>query len=111
MAILYAANPADDQKAYDLATKAREAFPDDPELAKAFGIIVYRRGDFARAARLLQECAGKRSDDAELMYYLGMARYQLKQHAASKQALQRALDLNLSSDFAVEARRALADLK
>jgi tetratricopeptide (TPR) repeat protein len=109
LAIIHAGHPGDDQKAYDLAVKAREAFPDDPELAKAFGIIVYRRGDFPRAVNLLQESAGKRSEDAELMYYLGMARYRTNKRAESKQALQRALDLGLSGDPAAEARRTIAE--
>jgi len=111
LAILYSAIPSENQKAYDLAAKAREAFPDDPELAKAFGIIVYRQGDFTRAARLLAESADKRDNDGELMYYLGMARYRLKQRTESKQALQRALELKLREDLAVEARHTLAELK
>ena len=111
LAILYSSNPADNQKALDIATKARQAFPDDAELAKAFGIIEYRQGDYARAASLLQESAGKRSDDAELMFYLGMARYRTNKRAESKQALQRALDLNLSADLAAQARKTLAELK
>jgi tetratricopeptide (TPR) repeat protein len=109
LAILYSSNPADNQKALDIATKARQAFPDDAELAKAFGIIEYRQGDYARAVSLLQESAGKRSEDAELMYYLGMARYRTNKRAESKQALQRALDLGLSGDPAAEARRTLAE--
>ena len=109
LAILYAVNPGDNQKAYDLATKARQAFPDDPELAKTFGIIVYRQGDFTRAASLLKECSRRSNDDAELMYYLGMAQRRLKQNAESKESLQRALALHLRGDLAEEARRILAE--
>lgn len=111
LTLLYAANPGDDQKAFELATKARAAFPDDPELAKAFGIIVYRRGDFTRAVNLLGESATKRANDAEVMFYLGMTQSRLKNPAASKRSLQRALDLNLKADLATEARKTLAELK
>jgi Flp pilus assembly protein TadD len=110
-AILEAVNPTDQQKAYDLAVKARQSFPDDPQLAKAFGIIVYRKGDFARAENLLTECSRQNYDDAELMYYLGMAQHRLQQSAASKESLQRALALNLRSDLADKARQTLAELK
>jgi tetratricopeptide (TPR) repeat protein len=109
LAILYAANPGGSQKAYDLATKARETYPDDPELAKAFGIIVYRQGDFARAASLLKDALKRSSGDAELMYYLGMAQHSLKQNADSRESLQRALAANLRADLAAEARRILAE--
>ena len=111
LAILYASNPGDSQKALAAATKARQAFPDDAEVAKAFGIIVYRRGEYARAASLLQESARKRDSDGELMYYLGMAQFQLNKRTESKQTLQRALELGLKDELAVEARKNLAKLK
>ena len=111
LAILYASNPGDSQKALDAATKARQAFPDDAELTKAFGIIVYRQGDYARAASFLQESARKRDDDGELMYYLGMAQFQLNKRTESKQTLLRALELGLKDELAAEARKNLAKLK
>jgi tetratricopeptide (TPR) repeat protein len=111
LAILLAEDPGDGQKAYELATKAREAFPDDPELAKALGIIVYRQRDYARSARLLQESANKLNGDAKVFFYLGMDQYRLKQQIESKRSLQRALDLSLPGELANEARRTVAELK
>jgi Flp pilus assembly protein TadD len=111
LAILYAKDPNNNARAYPLAVKAREAFPGDPAVAKALGLIVYRQGDYSRAANLLQESARQRNGDAELMYYLGMAQYHLKNRAETKTALQKALELNLSGDPAVEAKRILAELK
>jgi tetratricopeptide (TPR) repeat protein len=113
LAILYAENPANgnDLPAYEYATQARIAFPDDSEVAKALGIIIYRQGDFARAEKLLLEGAAQRSSDAEIFYYLGMAEYQLKETGECRKNLQRALTLNLSGAFAPEARRVLAELK
>ncbi|HEX5399666.1 MAG TPA: tetratricopeptide repeat protein [Verrucomicrobiae bacterium] len=111
LAILYSKDPANDAKAYPLAVKARDAFPGDSEVARTLGIIVYRQGDYSRAANLLQESARERASDAELMFYLGMAQYHLKHNAESKTALQKALNLNLSGTNADEARRILAELK
>jgi Flp pilus assembly protein TadD len=111
LAILYAKDPNNDAKAYPLAVKARDAFPTDPDVARTLGIIVFRQGDYPRAANLLQESARQRNGDAELMYYLGMAQYHLKNRAESKTALQKALDLSLSGAPAVEAKRILAELK
>ena len=50
-------------------------------------------------------------DDAVLMYFLGLTQYKLKQRPESRQSLQRALDLHLRADLAVEARKILAELK
>jgi Flp pilus assembly protein TadD len=96
LAILSAANPGDNQKADALATKA-------------LGIIVFRQGDFARAASLLKECSSRSSDDAGLMYCLGMAQRRLHQSAESGESLQRALALNLRGNLAEVARPILAE--
>jgi len=110
LALLYAQRLGDDQKAYDLAVKAREAFPDDPELAKTFGILVYRRGDYAGAAHVLQESVRKRSDDGESLYYLGMSHYKLKETSECTAELKRALSLNLSDVEADDAKSTLDEL-
>ncbi len=111
LALLWVRLGGDDKKVYDLTVKAREAFPADPEVARALGILACRRGDAARGAQLLTELAPARSDDAELLYYLGMAQYQLKQPKESKQTLQRALALNVEPKLAEQAKRVLIELK
>ena len=110
-AILSAEDPIDDRKALVAATKAREAFRTDPEVAKALGVITYRQGDYSRAAALLKETAGKLTTDPAVSYYLGMSQYQLKQRAESKISLQRALDLKLPVKLTAEAKRVLGELK
>jgi len=109
LAVRYAEDPGDMDRAYALAIKARQSFPDDAELGKALGIIVFWQGDYARAASLLQESASERSTDAELYYYLGASQFRLKNHTESKRSLQRALGLNLSGKMAANARQMLAD--
>lgn len=111
LAILYTADPRDNDKAYELALKAREAFPEDAEVGKAFGISLYRKKEYPRAAAALQNAAAKRPNDAELMYYLGMSKREVKDNAAAKQALQSALNLKVNSELATEAQRALSELK
>jgi Flp pilus assembly protein TadD len=105
--VLAAANPGDDGPALAAASAARDAYPDDPGLAKACGILMYRTGNYTGAAGLLEESAGRRSDDADLMYYLGMAQYRLRDKS-SRATLQRALSLDPRSGLAAEARQALA---
>jgi tetratricopeptide (TPR) repeat protein len=108
--ILYSKNPGDSSKGYDLAPKAREAYPKDPMVAKACGIIDYQHGDFRRAEELLTESAGQLNGDAETIYYLGMAQYRLKEKS-SKSTLERALGMDLSTDLAGEVRRILSEIR
>jgi tetratricopeptide (TPR) repeat protein len=110
LALLYGQLSTDSAQAYELVTKARQAYPDDPDIAKTLGILNYRRGYFPQSAELLKEAAAKRKDDPETAYYLGEVYHQLKQYEECKETLQRALSLNLSSStLAEDARRALAD--
>jgi tetratricopeptide (TPR) repeat protein len=109
LALLYGQLATDSPRAYELVTKARQAYPDDPEIAKTLGILNYRRGYNPQAAELLKEAAAKRKDDPELLYYLGEVHHQLKQWDECKGALQRALTLNPSPGLADDAKRALAE--
>lgn len=110
LALLAATMDGNDAKIYDSAVQAREAYPNDPELAQALGILTYRKGDFNRAITLLKESVTRLGEDAWRNYYLGMAQYRLKDKAA-RTNLQRALELGLKSEAAIEAQKALAELK
>jgi tetratricopeptide (TPR) repeat protein len=109
LALLYGQLSTDSAKAYELATKARQAFPDDPVIAKTLGIMTYRRGLYAQSVELLKEVAAKRKDDPEVLYYLGEVHRQLKQYPECKSELERALTLNLSPGLANDAKGALAE--
>ncbi|MDB6092986.1 MAG: repeat-containing protein [Verrucomicrobia bacterium] len=111
LVIAYARTGANDTLAYETGLKAREAYPDDAQVAKAFGIVLYRRNDFTRAANMLTESSTTLTDDAEVMFYLGMSQSHLKNPAGAKQSLQRALDLNLKPELATDARKVMKDLK
>ena len=109
LTVLYSQRSTDEPKAYDVAQKAYQAFPQDPEVAKALGILSYRREYYPRAADLLRQAALKHTDDAEVLYYLGAAHHQLKQRNECKTALERALGLNLAPALADKAKPTLAE--
>jgi tetratricopeptide (TPR) repeat protein len=111
LALIYTSHSGDVSKAYDLAEKARAAYPDDLLVTKTLGILAYRKADYERSTQLLREVARKNDTDGELLYYLGMDYYQLKQPTKSKQSLQRALALNVPDPMAAEAHKTLAQLK
>jgi tetratricopeptide (TPR) repeat protein len=109
LALLYGQLSTDSSRAYELVTKARQAYPDDPDIAKTLGILNYRRALYPQAVELLKEAIAKRKDDPELFYYLGEVHRQLKQYTECKSELERALTLNLSPGLVDDAKRALAD--
>ena len=111
LARLYCDNLGDDRKAYSLASKARESFPDDPELARLCAILAYRQGNLSLALPMLQDCLRNRPNDAELLYCLGMTQSRLKQPKASREALKRAIDLGLPPKLTQEANNTLRALK
>jgi putative PEP-CTERM system TPR-repeat lipoprotein len=111
LAIILSASAEDDKRAFDLALKARAAFPDDPILAQALAVLDYRRGDYLNAKNLLTDASAQRADDPELNFYLGMADFNLKDAQGAKAALQKALDLKLSPPKAAEAHQTLDKIK
>jgi tetratricopeptide (TPR) repeat protein len=99
--------PGKEQRAYELALKAREAFPDDPEVAMALGIGDYRRADYSGATRLLQEGLKLRPSDGEAIFYLGLCHFQAKNFSDAKSELNRALGSDLAGPDADRARNLL----
>ena len=111
LARIYAQDPSTVAAAYDLATKARKASPDDPQLSELLGRLSYEKKEYPRAIQLLQESARKQPLDADSLFYLGMSQLQASQKAEARGALNRALAGGLHEPLASEAKRALADLQ
>ncbi|MGH7995456.1 MAG: tetratricopeptide repeat protein, partial [Opitutaceae bacterium] len=102
--------PGKEGEAYTLAVKARNAFPNDPEVAETLGILDYRREDYAGAELLLEQCLQDEPNDAEAVYHLGMTHYRLHELAESKAELARALALKLPDAESEQARQTLGEL-
>ena len=109
LALVYSARAADDSKAFDITAKARQAYPDDAELAKTFGILNFKRGLYPQSAELLNQAAGSRRNDADIQLYLGKSYQQLKRWDECKSALERALALNLPAASRADAQTQLAN--
>jgi tetratricopeptide (TPR) repeat protein len=109
-AMLAAEESGDSERVLELATRACEVFPGDAEVTKVLGIILYARGNYAKAAELLKTSAEKKNNDARLFFHLGMAQYWMNERVESKAALQSALSLGLPIKPTIEARWALSEL-
>ena len=81
-----------EDEAYDLAQRARVAFPGEPHAADTLGWILLKRGAYGNAVGLLEESARKLPDDPEAQFHLGMAHYMLGEEALARTALQKAAE-------------------
>jgi tetratricopeptide (TPR) repeat protein len=111
LAAIYADNPEDLAKAYDLAIKARKTLSEDPELARTMAELNFKRKEFPYAIQLFQQSATKQPLSPKDLYYLGMAQLQTKQDAKGRETLERALAAGLQDPLAQEARQRLAEPK
>jgi tetratricopeptide (TPR) repeat protein len=111
LAAIYADNPDDLAKAYDLATKARKTLSDDPELARTLAELNFKRKQFDYAIQLFQQSGVKQPLPPKDLYYLGMAQLQTKQDAKGRESLERALAAGLKDPLAQEAKQRLAELQ
>jgi tetratricopeptide (TPR) repeat protein len=115
LAAIYADDPANAEKGYGLATKARRTLPDDPVLAIALGKLSFQRKDYAKAVQLLQQADrkaplnGKSPLDGRSLFYLGMGQMQLGHKAEGREILRRALTAGISDSMAQEARQKIAE--
>src|ERR1044071_6773651 len=105
LAVLYAEDQSTMTAAYDAASKARKALPDDPELAELLGRLSYQKKEYLRAVQLLQETARKKTLDANSLFYLGMAQLQARQSPEAKGVINEALARGLQEQFDTEAKR------
>ncbi len=93
-----------------LAQSARDAAPQDPQIADTLGWVLYKQGAHARAEALLREAAEKLSTNAEVLYHLGMAQSKIGKTDEARASLQKSLELSPNHAGAVEARAVLASL-
>ena len=110
VAMLYAREGGNIDRAYELASKARKAAPDDPNVAQLLAEVSYRKEEYSRAIQLFEETEQKRPLQAKDLYYLAMSCLKTKQNAQARTAFDRALAAGLPDPFATEARQALHNL-
>ena len=93
--------------ALGMAEKAKSLEPDVATITDTLAWVMYKRGNYANAMPLLQECVHKSPDTAQFHYHLGMTLLAAGQKAKGKEQLEAALRLNLSSANTEQARQAL----
>src|SRR5437762_144424 len=109
LASIYANEPANANKAYELANKARRGLVDDPGLARTLGVLSFQRKEYARAVEFFQESEAKKQLEGKSLFRLGMAHLQLGHEAEAKRILDRALAAGIPDDLAKQAKDAMVE--
>jgi tetratricopeptide (TPR) repeat protein len=107
LAWMYASDGDNLDVALSLAQKAKQLQPASPNATDTLGWIHYKKGLYASAIPLLEECVAKDSQSSVYQYHLGMALFAKGEKQNGRQHLESALRLKLKEPDAQEARRIL----
>jgi tetratricopeptide (TPR) repeat protein len=108
LAYIYAVYLDNLDRAYELAQKARELMPYNPNVGDTLGWVLYKKGDYSRSLSILEDSAEKSPGDAEIQFHLGMAHYMMDEEAPARVALQHAVASSQDFPNKDEARSRLA---
>jgi tetratricopeptide (TPR) repeat protein len=108
LAWIYAEQGQNLDIALGLAQKAKSEQPDLPDFSDTLAWVMFRRGEYAQALPLLQDCVKKVPDSAQFHYHLGMVLVADGQKSEGRAQLQAALQMKLDSQDAEQARKALS---
>jgi Tfp pilus assembly protein PilF len=102
---------ADLNEALKYAQKAKEAYPESPEVMDTLGWIYYKKDLLDSAHVELSASLEKLPDNALVNYHLGMVNLKQAQKDLARQHLEKALALDNDFEGAYEARKALVELE
>lgn len=111
LACLYLDRFDQPDRALEFAQRARALQPNEPRIGDTLGWALVKKKNYAQAATVLQESAGRLPTEPEVHYHLGVAQYQLGDELAATASLERALSLSSTLAGAADARQRLALLK
>lgn len=111
LAMLLVNEDSTNSRALELAEMARASSPEDPRISDTLGWILYKRGNYERAAVLFAEAAAKMPDEPTVAYHLGIARFKVGDAAGARNALTRAVNARSPFPEREAAQKALASLK
>lgn len=111
LAMMLADRPDGADRAEKLAREVRQVDVNDPEMAKVLGQVAFSRKDYRYAGDMLQEASRNLGSDGELFLLLGRSRAETKQVADARQAINKALSLQLTDAQKRAAQKLLQQLK
>ena len=97
--------------ALGMAQKAKQLQPESAVATDTLAWIQYKKGLYAGAIPLLQDCVAKSPDSPLYHYHLGAALFASGEKQQAKPQLEAAMRLKLTDGTAEDARRLLAQLR
>jgi tetratricopeptide (TPR) repeat protein len=107
LAQLYSGPLGKRDQALELAKKARELSPNNPEATAAIGHIALEAGNYRWAYSLLQESAHKNSNDIQVLHDLALAAYANGKVPEARETMQRYLNVSPAGEQTEEAKQFL----
>jgi Flp pilus assembly protein TadD len=111
LALLLATSFKDPNRGLELARTAHILDPANPEFSDTFGWIQYLSGDYSNAVKLLDEVSHIKSEDATLLYHLGMAQSRAGRDNEALTSLSAALRINPHLAQAAEINSEIAEIR
>jgi Tfp pilus assembly protein PilF len=94
--------------ALGMAQKAKSLMPEVPSISDTLAWVMYKKGNYAGAVPLLQDCVKRSPDSAQYRYHLGLALIAAGQKETGKTQLRAALQMNkLEAADTEQAKQAL----
>jgi tetratricopeptide (TPR) repeat protein len=97
-------------EAFELARKAKEKLPNDPNVMDTLGLVYYKKGLFGSAIGEFSDSLEQLPDNAVVHYHLGLAYYKKGDKDPARAQLEKALNLNQEFEGADEARQILSTI-
>jgi tetratricopeptide (TPR) repeat protein len=111
LACLIAEHGGNIDVALNLAQKAKERLPNDPNISDTLGWVYYKKNVPYTAVTYFKEANEKRPNNPMIKYHLGMAYYKMGKSDLARSELSAALKLNPNFANANEARATLSSIK
>lgn len=96
--------------ALGMAQKAKSLMPDLPSITDTLAWVMYKKGNYAGALPLLEDCIQKSPNSADFHYHLGLTLIATGEKHEAKDQLEDAMQLKLGGSDGQQARRILAQL-
>lgn len=107
LAWIYAEQGQNLDVALSLAQRAEAQNPGSPNYSDTLAWVMFKKGNYAGALPLLKNCVQKQPDSAQFLYHLGMVLVSDGQKTEGKAKLEAALNMNLDTQDAQQARKTL----
>jgi len=97
-------------RALDLAKKAKEQLPDDPNVSDTLGLALIRIGLYASAVAELSEAVQKLPDNSTVLYHLALAHWKNGEKDKAIEVLKKALKTDRKFQERKQAEKLLEEI-